>query len=685
MNFYFAKTFQDSLAKLDKRWQGVAKQSAFDFQMDPTHPSFKFHKVDSAIDNFWSARVNQDIRFIVYKDGDTYMLCYVAHHDDAYDWAERRQYKPHPVTGAAQLVEVVEKVEEVVRTVVKTVEEEPPLFDKYEADYLLSLGVPEAWLAPIQYVGESAFLKLVDELPEEAAERLFALAAGMPVPVPTDEKPEDPLEHPDAQRRFRKVVDNDELRAALDAPWEQWIVFLHPDQRAFVERHFSGPAYVSGSAGTGKTVVALHRAAYLARANPGARIFLTTYSKTLAARLGQHLDTLMGEESEDRSHIDVDNLHRLAFNEYVKRWDKPQFPKNSRALRELISDAVSADGGDFSSAFIQAEWDEVVDANGITTWEQYKNEARVGRGTPLGRKQRRAVWQIMQRIFDALNDAGQVTFNQLLFRVAAALCAEERHLYDHVIVDESQDFGRAELSLINVLVPRDGEDNIFLAGDSGQRIYKRSFSWRSVGIQVVGRSRRLKINYRTTEQIRGFADAVLPSEVREHGDVSAKRDAVSVLAGPEPEVIACKNEVEERTTLTAWILKQIEDGYEARDIAIFTRTHQAIEKWISGAVEDAGYDWQLLQDDEAVAGDVISIGTMHRAKGLEFKTVAVVGCGSSQLPYQTVLGRLSDPADQDAFVEQERSLFYVACTRARDRLTVTHSGAPSEFLHFWGG
>ena len=680
MNFYFTKPFTDSLAKLDKQWQAVAKQSAFDFQMNPAHPGFKLHRLDGAIDNFWSARVNNDIRFIVYKDGDTFMLCYVGHHNVAYAWAERRQYKPHPVTGAAQFVDVVEKVEEVVRTVVKEVEEEPPIFDKYEPEYLLALGVPEEWLQPLRYVGESAFFKIVDELPEEAGERLFALAAGVPVAVPTDEKPKDPLEHPDAQRRFRKVVDNDELRAALDAPWEQWIVFLHPEQRGFVERNFNGPAYVSGSAGTGKTVVALHRAAYLARTEPDARIFMTTFSKTLAARLGQHLDVLMGNANEDRARINVDHLHRLAYAEFAKRWGKPHFPKNERTVRQLISEAISAEGGDFSAAFIIAEWNEVIDANGITTWDAYKIAPRVGRGTPLGRKQRHGVWKIIQRVFDAFAHANQTTWNQVLFRVAAALRDEKQELYDHVVVDESQDFGRAELELIKALVPRKVENNIFLAGDSGQRIYKRGFSWRSVGIEVVGRARRLKINYRTTEQIRGFADAVLPGEVAEHGDVDAKRDAVSVLSGPDPDVIGCKDVHEEAAILEEWIIKQIEDGYGPRDIAIFTRTKQAAEGWIGEAVEEAGYDWQLLRDEEAVAGDAISIGTMHRAKGLEFKTVAVVGCGNSDVPYRKVLGMLSDPSDREAFVEQERSLLYVACTRARDRLMISHSGAPSEFL-----
>ena len=677
MNFYFTKTFQDSLAKLDGQSQGLAKQAVFDFQMDPARPSFKFHRVDKALDNFWSARVNDDIRLIVYKDGENMLLSYVAHHDKAYDWAERRKLKPHPTTGAAQFVEVVEKVEEIVRTVVTEIEEEPPIFDKYESDYLLALGVPEEWLAPLRYVGETAFFRVVDQLPEEAAERLFALAAGQPVPIPTQEKTADPLEHPDAQRRFRKVVDDEELRAALDAPWDQWIVFLHPDQRSFVERQFNGPAYVSGSAGTGKTVVALHRTAFLVRENPEAHILLTTFSKTLAARLAQHLALLMGPGNMDR--VRADHLHRLAYAEYAKRWGKPNFTKNQGVLRKMIGEAASAAGGEFSANFLESEWTEVIDAHGIRSWDDYKNAPRVGRGTPLGRKQRHGVWEVMQRVLDLMASENLVTWNEVCFRVASALQQEGARLFDHVVVDESQDFGRAELELVKSLVPRDAA-SIFLAGDSGQRIYKRSFSWRAVGIEVVGRSRRLKINYRTTEQIRGFADSVLPHEVAEHGDLDARRDAVSVLSGPEPELFGCRDLDEERATLTEWILEQIADGYEARDIGIFTRTAQAVEGWIAAAVEEAGCDFQLLRDDEALDGDLISIGTMHRAKGLEFKTVAVVGCSNSDLPYRKVLGMLSDPSDKNAFVEQERSLFYVACTRARDRLRISYSGPKSEFV-----
>lgn len=679
MNFYFAKTFQDSLGKLDNQWQKLAKQKAFDFQMDPSHPGFKFHKVDGAIDKFWSARVSDDIRFIVYKDGDMYMLCYVDHHDDAYDWAERRQYKPHPKTGAAQFVEVVEKVEEVVRTIVREVQKEPPLFDKYESDYLHALGVPEEWLEPLKYVGESAFFKIVDRLPEEAAERLFSLAAGMPVPVPTDEKPEDPLEHPDAQRRFRKVVDNDELRAALDAPWEKWIVFLHPDQRGFVEKHFNGPAYVSGSAGTGKTVVALHRAAYLVKENPNARIFMTTFSKTLAARLGQHLTLLMGEGNKDRARVEVDHLHKLAYAQYANRWGKPNFAKQ-HVIRSFLNDAIAAEKANFSTSFLEAEWTEIIDANGIRHWDEYKVFARTGRGTPLGRRQRKQAWNIFERVRAAMTAENLITWNDICFQAARALREDGDEMFDHVVVDESQDFGRPELELVKALVPKHLENNIFLAGDSGQRIYKRDFSWRSIGIAVVGRARRLKINYRTTEQIRSFADTVLPTEMPEHGDVNPKREAVSVLAGPEPSVISCKDSFEEQAILEEWVKQQIEDGFEARDIAIFTRTKQALDNWVAPAVKAAGYDWHLLRDDEAVTGNDVSIGTMHRAKGLEFKTVAVVGCNSSDLPFKKVLGRLTDASDRDAFVEQERSLFYVACTRARDRLMISHAGVPSRFI-----
>ena len=279
MQFRIADTFTASLARLTNDQQRAAKTTAFDLQTNIAHPSLSLHRVTGARDpGFWSARVSLDPRIILHRTGEGVVLCYVDSHDDAYRWAERRRLETHPTTGAAQLVELKEVVQVVVVPVY--VEEERPAppkpspFARIPDEQLLGYGVPEEWLVDVRAATEDSVLDLADHLPAEAAEALLELAAGgtpqpsLPVPAGGD-----PFSHPDAMRRFRIMNNVEELAAALEYPWERWTVFLHPEQRGIVERNYNGPARVSGSAGTGKTVVALHRAAHLARASPEARVF----------------------------------------------------------------------------------------------------------------------------------------------------------------------------------------------------------------------------------------------------------------------------------------------------------------------------------------------------------------------------------------------------------------------------
>jgi mRNA-degrading endonuclease RelE of RelBE toxin-antitoxin system len=290
MEFRIADTFTDSLARLTGDEQKAVKTTAFDLQLSPDNPGMKFHKLDKAKDKkFWSIRVSKDIRLIVHKTPGSVLLCYVDHHDNAYAWAERRKLETHPKTGAAQFVEIRETVQEIV--IPASVKAEKPkrspakklLFAHLTDEVLLGYGVPAEWLNDVRAADEDTLFTLADHLPAEAAEALLELATGGKPRVPEPAvATANPFDHPDAQRRFRVMANVEELQRAFDFPWEKWTVFLHPEQRQWVERDYAGPARVSGSAGTGKTIVALHRAAHLARSNPDARVLLTTFSDTLA-------------------------------------------------------------------------------------------------------------------------------------------------------------------------------------------------------------------------------------------------------------------------------------------------------------------------------------------------------------------------------------------------------------------
>ena len=315
MEFRIADTFTDSLAKLSGDEQKAVKTTAFDMQMDPSRPSLQFHRVERTRDrNFWSARVSSDIRIIVHRTQNSLLLCYVDHHDPAYRWARQRRLETHPRTGAAQLVEVRETVKEIEVPVYVQVEKTRPLpFANISDDELLNYGVPAEWLPDVRGADDNSLLELADHLPDEAAEALLELATGGTPPLPSHTVPEtDPFEHPDARRRFRVMHDVEELERALDYPWEKWVVFLHPTQRELVERAYNGPARVSGSAGTGKTIVALHRAVHLARTNPEARVLLTTFSETLANALRSKLRILISSQPRLGERVEVYAIDALA-------------------------------------------------------------------------------------------------------------------------------------------------------------------------------------------------------------------------------------------------------------------------------------------------------------------------------------------------------------------------------------
>src|SRR6266487_4196402 len=326
-DFRIADTFTDSLARLTADEQKAIKTTAFDLQMNPANPGMQFHRIERAKDpNFWSVRVSRDIRLIVHKTATSLLLCYVGHHDAAYDWAERRRIETHPKTGAAQIVEIRERVQEVVIPAyveaALQVKEKEKVFANLSDEVLLSYGVPEEWLQDVRNSNEDSLLALTEHLPAEAAEALLELATGGK-PKPREVAPEAPFEHPDAQRRFRVMENVEELSRALEYPWDKWSIFLHPTQREISQQNYSGPARVAGSAGTGKTIVALHRTVYLARAHPESRVLLTTFSEALANALRTKLRRLIANEPQLGERIDVHSIDAIGIRLYESRFGKP--------------------------------------------------------------------------------------------------------------------------------------------------------------------------------------------------------------------------------------------------------------------------------------------------------------------------------------------------------------------------
>jgi superfamily I DNA/RNA helicase/mRNA-degrading endonuclease RelE of RelBE toxin-antitoxin system len=685
MEFRIADTFTDSLARLTGDEQKAVKTTAFDLQMNPANPGMQFHKLDRAKDKrFASVRVNADIRLIVHRGDDGLLLCYVDHHDKAYTWAERRKIERHPKTGAAQLVEIRETVREVevplfVPASPMQQVAQKKLFDQLSDDALLGYGVPTEWLEEVKAATEDTLLELVDHLPREASEALLDLATGatpkQPVHAAADA---DPFTHPDAQRRFRVMTNVEELERALEFPWEKWTIFLHPAQRDLVERRFNGPARASGSAGTGKTIVAIHRAAHLARANRPARVLLTTFSGTLCRFLNQKLSRLVRGEPSVFERIDVRPLAEVAAAVYTNAFGRPTIV-DSKTLVECIALAgEQVPEHRFSQRFLIDEWNGIVDAWQVDTWEKYRTVPRLGRKTRLSEQQRRTLWDIFEKVRATLAARGLITDPQLYAKAVEAMRSRGSQ-YEHVVVDECQDISVAQLRFLGAIAPST-PDAIFFAGDLGQRIFQAPFSWKSLGVDIRGRSHTLRINYRTSHQIRRQADRLLPREIADvDGITECRSGTVSVFNGPHPEVREFTSAAVERGAVAEWIKARLGDGLVPAEIGVFVRSEDEMARSIA-AIEAAGLKPAVLDAEHEQPRDTVATSTMHLAKGLEFRAVVVMAADEDVIPLGSRIEAVADEADLEEVYNTERHLLYVACTRARDHLLVCGVDPVSEFL-----
>ena len=695
MKFCIADSFTKALSKLNSQEQSAAKITVFDLQQDPSAPGLQFHRIDKSKDpNFWSIRSNRDIRVVVHKTAASFLICYVDHHDDAYKWAERRRIETHPKTGAAQIIEVRERVEEIALPVYTTPEPQvaaaadvwqerilPPLFVDLSEEDLLGVGVPPDWVADVRQSSEDGFFEVADHIPAEAAEALLDyVGTGML------RKPEEaatgvnPFDHPDARRRFRVLEDVEELERALEYPWDQWAIFLHPSQRRVVEQEFSGPARVSGSAGTGKTVVALHRAAAVLKKNRQAKVLLTTFSSPLANALEHKLRMLTGSNGPNGSNVTIlpfegvaYDLFTLAFGQTPRAASKEQM----KAALEAAAKELELTG--FTIRFLVSEWNNVVDAWQIDTLDAYRDVPRLGRKNRMGSKQRERVWPVFVRTRELLEARGLNSWPGIFGKVTAHFTGRDHKPFTHIIVDEAQDLGVPELRMLAAIADQNS-DAMFFAGDLGQRIFQEPFSWKALGIDIRGRSHTLKVNYRTSHQIRQAVDRLLPPLVRDvDGNEEDRRGTVSIFNGPDPEVRVFDDSNQETDGLALWVHEAIDEGIEPEEIGIFVRSNNELSR-ARAVVKQTGQTPLELSDRVEERAGRISIGTMHLAKGLEFNAVVVMACDDDILPLQQRIETVADETELDEVHETERHLFYVACTRARDRLLVSGVQPASEFF-----
>lgn len=688
--------FLEALDRLSSGHQKKVREFIKKFRSDPKSSAINYEKLQGhRVNQIRTVRIDRNYRAVVMhpEEGDVYVLLWVDDHDEAMDWAKRRSFEVNPRTGALQVFSI-----EDVKAALPTEEKGPSksgLLDRLDDDVLLSFGVPEILLPAVRAVTKpEGLLALSKHLPDEVAEALTWLAEGE-APELVREAMASPargkvdttdlataLRHPDSRRRFITIQTDEELTSILDAPLEKWRVFLHPSQDKLVTKSFSGPARVTGGAGTGKTVVAMHRARHLARTLCKAqddRILFTTYTANLAQNIGQNLAQLCGDEKE---RIEVVHLHSWAARFLRDQGRKFEVASPSE-LDTCWDEAIRIAGvRDFEPGFLRQEWEQVVQANEIENAAGYLKVPRTGRGRTLSRLQRQKVWTVFERYVEALLRRGKTEWGTVIRDARTLLELRKPSLpYRAAVVDEAQDFAPEEWRLLRAIVPG-GPNDLFIVGDARQRIYGQKIALRSCGVHVQGRASRLRVNYRTTEEIRSWAMAMLAGIGADDldGETEKPTGYKSLLSGPIPEIRHLKSRAEE-LEYVAQRVKELVGIRPAEHVCIVARTNKLLRNDYQPKLGALGIDSTLL--DQKQEGGGVRLATMHRVKGLEFPVMILAGINAKYVP-MPIPGTDDDPVSRAEHEERERSLLFVAATRARDLLVVTTWGTPSPFLKVSG-
>lgn len=673
MKVSVAKTYTDACAALDGSDSVRALQFILRYFENPANPGSRLERVQSVKDqNIWSARIALDLRAILYHQGDEHVLLYAGQHDDAYEWASRRKFDRHSLTGELQIVVLPETYQDQVSWFTQP-SAAPKLFSSHADDYLRSIGAPDELLPLIRCIeSEDQLIEICDKLPQDLADNLCTLATGGLVVPP--QKPASAIAPPlvpASNERFWVVPHAAELADVLNKPFEAWLRYLHPSQRQLVEGTYGGAVKVTGAAGTGKTVVALHRARELARR--GERVLLTTFVKTLARTINRSAGLLLS--ADERKLVTVNTIASEAFA--IVRKVRPDAQAASDQDVNALIKRFSLYAPGFDERFLRSEWRNVVERQGIVTWDEYRDASRTGRRQALSSGQRQKVWGTFQRVLEELHEMRRYPWH-VIYRWAEEWLntGKVERPYSAIIVDEVQDFATPMMRFVGALA---GERtaNLMIVGDVGQQIYPGGFSLQKLGIDVRGRSRVLRINYRTTRQIQRVAER-LRGVIDE--DTNEKSSARSLMNGPEPQFLGFKSQQEHDEYLVSEANRLLSSGLASREIAFFARTNELVSQ-LRQKLEHHGVKAALLEPETDVfTVDGVLVGTMHRAKGHEFKSVYSAYCSHGVLPSPGALQEAGDAAEEREVRDIERQLLYVTLTRARDHATVTWVGEPSPYV-----
>ena len=702
-------------SKLDGSIRGKAMAFLQKLGTDDTGSGLHVERIENSADpRVRTGRVDDNWRavmFLLHNNGERhYYIHGIWKHDVANAIAERVRLRVNPVNGLPQIEEVATQQEAAVRqaSVERVPSEpsaEPPLLVRLgheRAALLDTLGLPEEVVdEAMSAQDDDAVLELAQRHEGWVGTILVDLAAGDTIDTivermqlekatPTGDEDADVLKsfaRPAAALQYAFIGDQEELRRVIEeGDFGAWRTFLHPEQRRYVDRRYNGPFRLTGGAGTGKTVVLIHRARALANSNVDARVVLTTFTTNLASALAEDLNRLDPKVPQPK-RLGQPGVHVTGIDALASAVLKSAGPDLSEAMRDVLGEERSNAAGRRTTVrwsevidatetslppelanetFLATEYSHIVLPNRIREESEYLRVRRPGRGVALDRAKRREVWQLIAAYRARCRVEGGLDFQETVAVAAAHLSRQAMKPADHVLVDEGQDLSPCHWQLLRALVGEHPND-LFIAEDSHQRIYGARVVLGHYGIAIVGRSQRLTLNYRTTAQNLRYALGILDGA--EYVDLEAEPESTgyrSARLGPEPTVETVASMRDELQTVADHVRKWLDAGTDADTVAVLVRDGFHRDR-VATALTERGVDARAVDSNRPPQGRV-PVMTMHRAKGTEFSKVLLVDSPPSPKELER-LERL-DPADREDAELRMRSLRYVAATRARDELVV---------------
>lgn len=645
-------------------------------------------------DSMRTARIDDNYRAVIGLMGGNAYLLYVGTHEKAYNWGMRKKLVWNDHTQACQLVTVYQTTETEANNTPELSEESYPFIEIPEEKWL-KLGVPEDLIWQVKHIKTLDDLEPLEAfLPTDAFENIYNLLDGEDIDNIIAEIEEgqakddgDQLLSNNNKRRFVELTDDDALQRILDNDMEIWQLFLHPSQQKLVDADYKGTMKVSGGAGTGKTVAALHRLKHLSE-NADAKILFTTYTKTLK----DNLENLVKKMDINPSRYTLNNIDQVLLEtarkykikEGYKILDYSGDEESLKLWREVIETEVT----EFDEQFLYDEYIDVIVYFGNTDAKSYMLQQRIGRSKALSRKQRIEIWKLVEK-YVALKQERKVADRLELFNETTRyLNDNDIRPYTNVIADEFQDFSNPELKFLRALV-KEGRNDLFLTGDPMQRIYSgRKINFGAAGINVRGvRSKRLKINYRTTEPIKKVAVGIIKGQTFDDmdGGTESIKGYVSLIRGGEKPVYKIVgNATEEFDQVIEWIKECRDSNIELKDICVAAPSMGLLKEFQTRLHTD-GTPYKVLKGTTRQGSlDGLSICTLHSLKGLEFKVIVLMGINERNIPSKatdTYPFSGMDALDKKEYLSAKRSLLYVAVTRARQLVFIVGYGEPTGLLN----